>query len=153
MCSVFNVFRLICMIFTEPFGPGISSTLSPLDKTVSIALIDVGVRFTVCLPIQPFPLSVFRIICLFVLLECCKSFWGSIWNCKPVLLELSIIHKPTPPGGFLGPVRLDLFLRPWVYAVRVFGRVGKVLDFLNFLRCPASSCPRIDAMQTIRMNI
>ena len=137
MCSVFNVFRLICMIFTEPFGPGISSTLSPLDKTVSIALIDVGVRFTVCLPIQPFPLSVFRVICLLMFLKCCKSFRCRIWNCKPILLELSIIHKPPPSGGFLGPVGLDLLLRPWVHGKGVFGRVGKVLDLLDLLLCAA----------------
>ena len=129
-----------CRVILTTFGPslvGMTSALSPLDRMDSIALIAVGVRFTVCLPIQPFPLSVFRVICLLMLLECCKSFWSSIWNCKPILLELSIIHKPAAPGGFLGPVRLDLFLCPWVYAVRVFGRVGKVLDFLDLLLCAA----------------
>ena len=137
MCSVFNVFRLICMIFTEPFGPGISSTLSPLDKTVSIALIDVGVRFTVCLPIQPFPLSVFRVICLFVLLECRKCFRRRVWNCDSIFFPLPVICQPLTPPGFFFAVRFDLFLRPWVYAVRVFGRVGKVLDFLDLLLCAA----------------
>ena len=76
----------------------------------------------VCFTIKALPLSVLCVICLLMFLKCCKSLRGGIWDCKSVLLELFVIHKPSPPGGFFGAVGFDLLLRPRVATVGVLCR-------------------------------
>lgn len=106
-----------------------------------MALIAVGVRFTICLPVQLFPIFELLIVRRLVLLPGGEGLGHRVSHSHAVGFPGAVFPKPFGTGGLFGPVCLNLLLRPWVSGEGVLLGVGEVLDFLYLFL--TSACRRI----------
>ena len=107
-----------------------------------MALIAVGVRFTVRLPVLLHPCLILLIVRLLVLGKRLERLGHLVPQGHSVPLPLAVAGKPAPTRRLFLPVRLYLLFIPRVVRQRVLARVGKVPDFTDFLFAPPRRRPR-----------